>query len=61
MIVVLAALFILSFAFEAAVDTVLAILGLGLVVTIVSAIALIHGALISTSVTGPEGLQLFLR
>ncbi len=60
-IVLLGALFILSFAFEAAVDTVLAALGLGVVVTIVSAIALIHGALISTGVTGPQGLQLFLR
>jgi len=60
-VVILAALFILSFAFEAFVDTVLSVLGLGLVVTIVSAIALIHGALIAKGVTGPEGLQIFLR
>jgi hypothetical protein len=60
-IVILAALFILSFAFEAFVDTVLSVLGWGLVVMIVSAIALIHGALIAKGVTGPEGLQLFLR
>jgi hypothetical protein len=61
MIVVLAALFVLAFAFEAFVDTVLTVVGLGLVVTIVSTIALIHGALIAKGVTGPEGLQLFLR
>jgi len=60
-IVVLAALFVLAFAFEAFVDTVLSVVGLGLVVTIVSTIALIHGALIAKGVTGPEGLQLFLR
>lgn len=60
-IVLLAALFILCFAFEAAVDTVLTVLGLGVVVTIVSAIALVHGGLIATAVTGPEGLQRFLR
>lgn len=61
MIVVLAALFVLAFAFEAFVDTVLSVVGLGLVVTIVSTIALLHGALIAKGVTGPEGLQLFLR
>jgi len=60
-IVVLAALFVLAFAFEAFVDAVLSVVGLGLVVTIVSTIALIHGALIAKGVTGPEGLQLFLR
>lgn len=60
-IVFLVALFILCFAFEAAVDTILAILSLGLVVTIVSAIALAHGGLIASAVTGPEGLQRFLR
>ena len=60
-IVLLAALFILCFAFEAAVDTVLTVLGLGVVVAIVSAIALVHGGLIASAVTGPEGLQRFLR
>jgi len=60
-IALLAVLLILSFVFEAFVDTVLSALGLGLVVTIVSAIAFIHGALIARGVTGPEGLQLFLR
>jgi len=60
-VVILAALFILSFAFGAFVDTILAVLGLGLVVTVVSAITLIHGALIAKGVTGPEGLQIFLR
>lgn len=60
-IVLLAALFILCFAFEAAVDTVLTVLGLGVVVMIVSAIALVHGGLIASAVTGPEGLQRFLR
>ena len=60
-IVLLAALFILCFACEAAVDTVLTVLGLGVVVTIVSAIALVHGGLIASAVTGPEGLQRFLR
>jgi hypothetical protein len=59
--VLLAVLFILIFVVEAFVDTVLSILGLGLVVTIVSAVALIHGALIAKGVTGPEGLQFFLR
>jgi len=54
-------LFVLCFAFEAVVDTVLTVLGLGLVVTVVSAIALLHGALIAGGVTGPEGLQRFLR
>jgi hypothetical protein len=61
MIVVLAVLFVLSFVVEAFVDTVLAGLGLGLVVTIVSALALIHGALIAKGITGPEGLAFFLR
>jgi len=60
-IVVLVVLFVLCFAFEAVVDTVLAVLGLGLVVTAVSAIAMLHGALIASGVTGPEGLQHFLR
>jgi hypothetical protein len=60
-IVFLVALFVLCFAFEAVVDTVLTVLGLGLVVTVVSAIALLHGALIASGVTGPEGLQRFLR
>lgn len=59
-IAILAALFILCFAFEAAVDTVLTVLGLGLAITLVSAIALIHGALIANGVTGPEGLQHYL-
>jgi hypothetical protein len=60
-IVILVGLFILCFVLETFVDTVLSVLGLGLVVTIVSAIALVHGALIAKGVTGPEGLQLFLR
>lgn len=60
-VLLLAALLVLCFAVEAFVDTVLALLGLGLVVTIVSAVAAIHGALIAQGVTGPEGLQLFLR
>lgn len=57
----LVVLFVLCFAFEAAVDTVLTVLGLGLVVTIVSAVALLHGALIASGVTGPEGLQHYVR
>jgi lysylphosphatidylglycerol synthetase-like protein (DUF2156 family) len=60
-VVILAALFLLCFALEAAVDTVLTILGWGLVITLVSAIAVIHGALIANGVTGPEGLQHYLR
>jgi lysylphosphatidylglycerol synthetase-like protein (DUF2156 family) len=59
--VLLAVLFILIFVVETFVDTVLSILGLGLVVTIVSAVAFIHGALIAKGITGPEGLQFFLR
>lgn len=60
-IALLAVLLILSFVLEAFVDTALSALGLGPVVTIVSAIAVIHGALIARGVTGPEGLQFFLR
>lgn len=60
-IVLLAGLFVLSFMLEAFVDAVLSALGVGPVVTIVSAIALIHGALIATGITGPEGLQFFIR
>ena len=60
-IVILAVLFVLSFMLEAFVDAVLSALGVGPVVTIVSAIALIHGALIATGITGPEGLQFFIR
>jgi hypothetical protein len=60
-IVLLAALFLLSFMFETIVDAVLSALGWGAVVTIVSAIALIHGALIATGLTGPRGLQFFTR
>jgi hypothetical protein len=40
---------------------VLTILGWGLVITLVSAIAVIHGALIANGVTGPEGLQHYLH
>jgi hypothetical protein len=58
---ILATLFILIFMVEAFVDTVLSVLGLGPVVTIVSAMALIHGALIAKGMTGPEGLQSILR
>ena len=57
----LAVLFVLSFMLETFVDAVLSALGLGPVVTIVSAFALIHGALIAFRITGPEGLQAFLR
>jgi hypothetical protein len=60
-IVVLAVLFVLSFMVETVVDVVLSTLGWGAVVTIVSAVALIHGALIASRITGPEGLQAFLR
>jgi len=60
-IVLLAVLFVLSFMLEAFVDAVLSALGLGPVVTIVSAIAVIHGTLIARGVTGPEGLPIFLR
>jgi hypothetical protein len=60
-VVVLVGLFILCFTLEAIVDTVLSILGWGLVVTVVSAIAAIHGALIAKGVTGAEGLQFLLR
>jgi len=60
-IVLLAVLFVLSFMLEAFVDAVLSALGWGPVVTIVSAIALIHGALIAFRITGPEGLQFFIR
>jgi hypothetical protein len=60
-ILLLVALFVLCFAFEVAVDTVLTVLGVGLVVTVVSAIALLHGALIASGVTGPEGLQRYVR
>ncbi|MGE5311473.1 MAG: hypothetical protein ACM3MN_06995 [Nitrospirota bacterium] len=59
-ILVLAVLFALSFLVETLVDAVLSALGWGGVVTIVSAVALIHGALIAFRVTGPEGLQAFL-
>lgn len=58
---ILAVLFILCFSFEAAVDTVLTVLGLGLVVTVVSAIALVHGALIASGTTGPAGLERYFR
>ena len=60
-IVLLAGLFVLSFMLEAFVDAVLSALGLGAVVTIVSAIALIHGALIAAGITGPAGLQFFIH
>jgi hypothetical protein len=60
-IVMLGGLFVLSLMFEALVDAVLSALGWGPVVTIVSAVALIHGALIATGVTGPPGLQFFIR
>ncbi len=60
-VVVLVGLFVFCFTFEAIVDTVLSVLGWGLVVTIVSAIATIHGALIAKGVTGAEGLQFFFR
>ncbi len=58
---ILVVLLVLCFALEAAVDAVLTVLGLGLVVTLVSALAAIHGVLIANGVTGPEGLQHFLR
>jgi hypothetical protein len=61
MLMLLAVLFILSLAVETVVDTVLAGLGLGPVVTIVSALALIHGGLIAKGLTGPEGLEFLLR
>jgi hypothetical protein len=60
-LVVLVALLVASFAIETLVDTLLSALGVGPVVTAVSAIALIHGAIIALGVTGPEGLQAFLR
>jgi hypothetical protein len=60
-IVLLAVLFVLSFMVETIVDAVLSALGWGAVVTIVSAVALIHGALIAFRITGPQGLQAFLR
>ena len=60
-IVLLAVLFVLSFMVETVVDAVLSALGWGAVVTIVSAFALIHGALIAFGITGPEGLQVLLR
>ncbi len=60
-IVLLAVLFVLSFMVETFVDAVLSALGWGAVVTIVSAFALIHGALIAFGITGPEGLQVLLR
>ena len=60
-ILLLAVLFVLSFMVETFVDAVLSALGWGAVVTIVSAVALIHGALIAFRITGPEGLQAFLR
>ena len=60
-VLLLAALLVLCFAVEAFVDTVLTILGLGLVVTMVSAVAAVHGALIAQGVTGPEGLEILLR
>jgi len=60
-IVLLAGLFVLSFMLEAFVDAVLSALGVGPVVTIVSAIALIHGALIAAGITGPAGLQFFIH
>ena len=60
-IVLLAVLFVLSFMVETVVDAVLSALGWGAVVTIVSALALIHGALIAFGITGPEGLQVLLR
>jgi hypothetical protein len=58
---VLVGLFILCFTVETIVDTVLSVLGWGLVVTMVSATAVMHGALIANGVTGPEGLQFFFR
>ncbi len=61
MAIVLVGLFILCFTVEAAVDTVLAILGWGLVVTIISAIAVIHGVLIAKGVGGAQGLQFLFR
>jgi len=60
-IVILAVLFVLSFMVETFVDAVLSALGWGAVVTIVSAVALVHGTLIATRITGPEGLQFFIR
>jgi len=60
-VVALAILFVLSFMFETIVDAVLSALSWGAVVTIVSAVALIHGALIATGITGPKGLQFFIR
>jgi hypothetical protein len=60
-IALLAVLFILSFMLETLVDAVLSALGWGAVVTIISAVAFIQGALIAFGITGPEGLQVFLR
>ena len=60
-IAVLAVLFVLSFVVETFVDAVLSALGWGAVVTIVSAVAAIHGALIAFRITGPAGLQAFLQ
>ena len=60
-IAVLAVLFVLSFMVETFVDAVLSALGWGAVVTVVSAVAVIHGALIASRITGPEGLQAFLH
>lgn len=59
-LVLLALMFVLSFMFEQFVDAVLSALSCGLVVTIVSAITAIHGALIATGITGPNGLLQFL-
>jgi hypothetical protein len=60
-LVLLLALLVASFALEAFVDPVLSALGLGLVVTLVSIVAMVHGAVIALGVTGPEGLEAFLR
>jgi hypothetical protein len=61
LLVLLLALFVATFALEALVDPILAFLGLGLVVTLVSTVAVAHGAVIALGVTGPGGLQVFLR
>jgi hypothetical protein len=60
-LVLLTAVFVLSLMLETIVDTVLFVLGLGLVVTLASAIAFLHGTLIATGMTGIDGLLRFLR
>ena len=59
-LMVLGGVFAVSLVVEGLLDALLAVLGWGPVVTVVGAVAAVHGLLIAAGITGPAGLMEYL-